>query len=110
MPHKIERLNSTSGPFTLTASASTTPKIPFGAASGGAIIVDSLAGGATTISWHLCFDVANAPQPLYDGATAVTTAITAGRAYAIPDAAFATPFICGVLNAGTATIRISVKG
>jgi len=110
MANKIERLNSVSGPFTLTASASTSPKLPFGASAGGVIIVDSLAGGATTLAWHVAFDSAADARPLYDGATAITTAVTAGRAYAIPDAAFAAPYVVAVTNAGTASVRISVKG
>jgi hypothetical protein len=110
MPNKIERLNSIAGPITVTASAATSPKIPFGPAGGGVIIVDSLAGGATTLAWHVAFGPDLEARPLFDGTTAVTTSVTAGRAYAIPDAAFAAPYIVAVANAGTASIRISVKG
>lgn len=110
MPNKIERLNSVSGPFTLTASASTSPKVPFAAAGGAVFIVDAVAGGANTISWHVAFGPELTAQPLFDGANAVTTAIQASRVYAIPDAAFAAPYVVAVTNAGTATIRISVKG
>jgi len=110
MPNKIERLNSISGPITVTNSTTTSPKIPFGPAAGGVVVVDSLAGGANTLAWHVAFGPDLESRPLYDGTTAITTSVTAGRAYAIPDAAFAAPYVVAVTNAGTASIRISVKG
>jgi hypothetical protein len=110
MSNKIERLNSVTSQITVTASASTSPKVPFGAAGGGVFIVDSVAGGATTLAWHVAFNPEATPQPLHNSSGAVTTAIVASRAYAIPDEAFAAPYIVAVTNAGTASIRISVKG
>lgn len=110
MPHKIERLCSVTGSVVATASASTSPKIPFGAAAGGAIVVDSVASGATTITWHVAMGQEDTPRPLNAGGSGVTTAIAASNAYALPDALYGAPFIVAVTDAGTATFRVSVKG
>jgi hypothetical protein len=45
-----------------------------------------------------------------DGTADVSTTIVANKAYPIPDALFAAPFIVAVTNAGTATFRLCVKG
>lgn len=110
MPNKIERLSSVSGDIIATNSASTSPKIPFGAAGGGTIIVDAVASGATSITWHVAFGPEQTARPLNADAAAVTTAIAANNAYTLPDALFAAPFIVAVTNAGTATFRLAVKG
>lgn len=110
MPNKIERLNSVSGSITATNVAATSPKIPFGAAAGGAIVVDAVAGGASTISWHVAFGPELTPVPINADGAGVTTTIAANNAYALPDALFGAPFIVAVTNAGTATFRVSVKG
>lgn len=109
MPNKIERLNSVTGQFVATASAATSPKIPFGAAAGGVIVVDSVSS-ATTITWHVAFGQELTPVPLNADGSGVTTTIAAGNAYVLPDALFAAPFIVAVVNAGAATFRVSVKG
>jgi hypothetical protein len=109
MPNKIERLNSVAGPFTATNSASTSPKIPFGAAAGGIIVVDAVSS-ATTITWHVAFDAEVTPRPVNADGAGVTTTIAANQAYVLPDALFGAPYIVAVVNAGTATFRISVKG
>lgn len=109
MPHKIERLSSVSGTITATNSASTSPPIPFGAAAGGILIVDSVSS-ATSITWHVAFGQELTPRPLNADGAAVTTTIAANNAYTLPDALFGAPFIVAVVNAGTATFRLSVKG
>jgi hypothetical protein len=109
MANTIERLNSVAGPFTATNSASTSPKIPFGPVAGGIIIVDSVSS-ATTITWHVAFGAELTPRPLNADGAGVTTTIAANQAYALPDALFGAPYIVAVVNAGTATFRISVKG
>ena len=109
MPQKLERLNSVSASLIATSSASTSPKIPFGAVSGGMIHVSAVSSAAS-ITWHVAFAPEETPVPVSSGGSAVTTAIAAGNAYAIPDAVFAAPYIVAVANAGTATFRVSVKG
>lgn len=109
MAGKIERFNSVTGSLSLTNSASTTAKIPFGPAAGGVIIVDAVSGAAS-INWHVAFGPELTPVPLNSDGAAATTSITVSNAYPIPDAAFAAPFVAPVLNAGTATIRVSLKG
>lgn len=110
MPNKIERVCSVTGSVVATASASTSPKIPFGAAAGGAIIVDGVTGGAATLTWHVAFGQEDTPRPLNSGGSGVTTAIATNNAYALPDALYGAPFIVAVADAGTATFRVSVKG
>jgi hypothetical protein len=109
MPHKIERLCSVTGSIVATASASTSPKVPYGAAASGAIVIDSLAGGANTLTWHAAFGPEDTSVPVNSGG-AVTTSVSAGTAYPIPAALSGAPFIAAVTNAGTATFRIAVKG
>ena len=110
MPHKIERLNAVAGPFVATNSASTSPKLPFGASAGGVIVVDAVASGATSLTWHVALGAELTPVPVNADGAGVTTAIVAGQAYTLPDALFAAPFIVAVTNLGTATFRIAVKG
>jgi len=110
MPQKIERLSSVTSTVSLTNSAATSPKIPFGAAAGAVFIVDAVAGGATTLNWHVAFGPELTAVPANDGSADVTTAIVVNKAYPLPDALFAAPYIVAVTNAGTASIRLCVKG
>lgn len=110
MPNKIERHSSVIDTVTATNVAATSPKIPFGASAGGILIVDAVASGATSITWHVAFGPELTPRPLNADGAAVTTTIAANNAYTLPDALFAAPFIVAVTNAGTASFRISVKG
>jgi hypothetical protein len=110
MPQKIERLSSVTNTITATSTAASSPKIPFGAAAGGVLIVDAVAGGATSLAWHVAFGPESTPVPANDGTADVTTTIVANKAYPLPDAVFAAPFIVAVTNAGTATFRLCVKG
>lgn len=109
MSGKIERFNSVTGAITLTASASTSPKINFGPAAGGIFVVDSL-DTASKIDWYVALSPEDTAAQIYDCDIALSTSVTAGQAYAIPDALFGAPFVVGVTDAGTATIRLSVKG
>ena len=106
---KIERYSTTTGSHALTNSASTTARIQYGAAAGGLIVVDS-ASSATSIAWHAALSPTDTPAPIHADGAAVTTSIAANRAYAIPDALFGSMFIVPVTDAGTASIRICVKG
>lgn len=110
MPNKIERLSSVISQIVATNSASTSPPIPFGAMAGGMIIVDAVASGATSITWHVAFGPELTPRPLNADGAAVTTTIAVNNAYTLPDALFGAPFIVAVTNAGTATFRVAVKG
>lgn len=110
MPTKLERHSSSVGPITFTASASTSPRIPFGASAGAIICVTAVTGGAATVAWYVAAGPEATPLPLvYDGASVATT-IAAGSAYALSDAVYAAPFLIGVTDTGTATVQIFVKG
>lgn len=110
MPNKIERYSSVTSQIVATNNPATSPKIPFGAAAGGMIVVDSVAGGATSLSWSVAVGPEATPATANDGTADVSTTIAAGKAYPIPDAVFAAPFLVAVTNAGTATFRLCVKG
>jgi len=107
---KIERLNSVISTVTATNSTTTSPKVPFGAVSGGILIVDTLNDGANKLVWHTAFHVADTARPVQVDGANLETAVAADKAYAIPDELFGAPFIVAVTNAGTATFRLSVKG
>jgi len=107
MPSKIERRSSVSQPYVLTASASSTPQIPYGAISGAIAIVTAVTGGATTLTWRVSAAGGDISVPLVG---ANTTTVSAGNAYEVPDQVFAAPFIAATTNAGTATITFLVKG
>lgn len=107
MPHKIERLCSVTSTYTVGTDPSAAPKIPFGAAAGGIIIVDSVDEGSDTLNWHVAF---GPEDPLVGVGSGLQTDITPGNAYPVPDALFAAPFISAVTNNGTVTFRMCVKG
>jgi hypothetical protein len=109
MPNKIERLSAATPVITATNSTSTSPKIAFGAVAGGVMFVTAVSS-ATKVTWHAAIDASATPLPLYADGAVVETAVAANRAYPVPDAAFAAPFIVAVTDAGTATIQITVKG
>lgn len=108
MPNKIERLSSVTQAMTLTDDVATTPAIPFGASAGATLFVVSVSG-ATSITWHV-LHAPGATACAMDSDGPVTTAIQAGKAYAFPDSLFATPFVKAVLNGGTASVVVSLKG
>jgi len=107
---RMERQNSVTAALSLTGAAGTSAKIPFGPAGGGIIVVDSVTGSANKITWHACLAPSDTPQPIYSEGSVVETSIAASRAYPIPDACFASPIVVPVLNADTASIRVSLKG
>ena len=108
MPNKIERLSSVTQAMTLTDDAATTPAIPFGASAGATLFVESVSGAAA-ITWHV-LHAPGATAAVMDSDGPVTTSIEAGKAYAFPDSLFATPFVKAVLDSGTASVVVSLKG
>jgi len=107
---KIERFSSVTAALALTDTATTSARVPFGAASGGIIIVDAVTGSANKITWHAAFGDGDTPRPIWNESAVVETSIQANRAYPIPDACFAATRVVPVLNADTATVRVSLKG
>jgi hypothetical protein len=108
MPNKIERLCSVTGEIALTDNIATTPAIPFGAAAGATLFVESVSG-ATSITWHVMHSATGSAAAM-DSDGAVTTAIQAGKAYSLPGVLYAAPFVKAVLDSGTATAVVSLKG
>jgi hypothetical protein len=109
MSGKIERFNSITGSVTMTNDPAASPKIPFGPAAGGIVVVDS-ASGATVINWYTAFTASEQAKPLYVNDAVVSTTVSPGQAYPIPDGLFGAPFVVGVTDSGTLTVRLSVKG
>lgn len=109
MPNKIERLHSVTESISLTADPTTSARIPYGAVAGGMVFVDALATG-TKIIWYAAPARGDSAYPVYDFNNLQETYISASRAYPVPDGCYSAPFLVPVLDAGTATISLSVKG
>ena len=108
MPNKIERRSSVSEPIYVTSSVG--KPIPYGASGGGLFVVEAAAGGCTSLAWGVVATAEGTPMQMMSGTTPSSTTIAVGNAYALPDELFAAPFIVIATNAGTATIRLCVKG
>jgi hypothetical protein len=94
----------------LTASASTTERIPYRNAAGGVLTVGSVAGGATTITWWSMTEPGATPVQILDvSGNAVTTTITANTVRLIPDSLYGCHILVPVLNAGTASVTYTGK-
>lgn len=109
MPYKIEHKSSVHAPVTFQSNVAQAGRMPYGAVAGGTALVTAVSGAAT-LSWYVAANSESTLYPAYSGSTPVTTSITAGRAYKLPDELFAAPFIAAVTDAGTATITLCVKG
>lgn len=113
MPTEIVRFND--GPtktVVFTNADNTTGGFNLAVYSGAIVMVDSVAGGATTLTWK-CKERegASSVYAAADGSdSALTTTIQAGRAYAVPDELFAAGYVLATTNAGTASCRVIVKG
>lgn len=94
----IERLNAA---VTLAlATGATSPTIDVRGLVGGGILVPAGVGYAT-LTFYAAVDDSDTLVPLYDGGSAVTMSVTAGRYYALPDQVF---------NCGLIQIRADVAG
>ncbi len=94
---KIRRKNK-SYPFTLSTATSVAVTIPMYDMAGGLVTVGTMSTDATSIQLFVANAEAGPFRRLYDssGAAADITlapSTAAGRAYAVPDAAFAAPYI-----------------
>lgn len=100
--------------FTITASTeagSQAEKIPMRLFAGAAVLIGNTAG-ATGISWRGAAGINDTPVQIYADGTAVTTAVTLGI-HAVPDEAFAVPFVAPVLLSGGSTsmsLTVMAKG
>jgi hypothetical protein len=91
MASKIER-NSGVSEVEIVADGSGRP-IPYGAVSGGILIVDD---GAGTIEWCVVAKPGDEPSPLLtEEGKPCTQAVEAGKAYEIPHGAYAAKFLVG---------------
>lgn len=109
MPNKIERLSGTTTALSLTSDPATTPCVPYGAMAGGIVHVSAVTS-ATKIIWYVAHDRAGQRFAVSDGYVAQETLIVPLTSYPVPDACYAAPFLCPVVDAGDASVSISVKG
>ena len=72
------------------------------------MFVESVSG-ATSVTWHVMHSASGSVAAM-DSDGAVTTAIQAGKAYAFPGVLYAAPFVKAVVDSGTATVVVSLKG
>jgi hypothetical protein len=94
----------------VTNSTSTTGRIDMQRYAGGGYFVSSLVTGVT-ITWHVASSSSATPVALMDRTnTAVTQSVTDARAYPIPDECYGFPFAVPVLDAGSASLAVCVKG
>lgn len=111
MPNRISRYGGQPATYTLaTSSGAVTSRIPYSANAGGMIYVT--AGSNVTLTWYTSHSASGTLFQLYssDGSTAVSQAVTSGRAYPIPDEAFGAAFIVPVSSAASTTIVVTPKG
>lgn len=109
MSARIQRENASFGPISLTASATTSAKIPYRTMAGGLIFVTSVAG-ATSINWYVASGDEATPVALADASgNAVSTPIVSGKSYEFPGSLYGAQVVVPVLNAGTATATVNVK-
>lgn len=106
----IRYLASVSG-LTLATSGASPSRIGYQGLAGGLLFVDTLTGGATyTITWYVAFTPGGTLIPAADtSGNALTTTVTAGKAYEIPGSLYGAIEICPVLNNGSGTARASLK-
>lgn len=103
-----------SNTFTITVSTeagTAAAKIPMKLFAGAAVLIANTAG-ATQISWRGAAGQNDAPVQIYGDGSALTTAVTVGI-HAVPDAAFAVPFVAPVLVSGGSTamtLTVMAKG
>ena len=106
---EITRQYSTVTLTAASSAASTTPRLSFRPFCGGGIMIAST-GGATQIQWHVADTFESVPRPLYADGAPVTSAVVVG-AQAIPDAAFAFPFVAPVIvGAASVGMTVHLKG
>lgn len=113
MPSEIVRWSEApSQNVVFTNADGTTGGFNMAVYSGAIIYVVSVSGGATTLTWKAKErESSSAAYTLADSADAPqTTTVQAGRAYAIPQAAFAAGYVLATTNTGTVTCRVMVKG
>lgn len=113
MPVEIVRWNDAPAQnVVFTNSDSTTGGFAMAVFSGAMIHVTGVSGGATSLTWKVKEkEASTTAYTLADATnTALTTAVSAGRAYAVPDAAFAAGFLVATTDQGQVTCRVFVKG
>lgn len=106
----IERLFSTNTVVVANSSAATTSgSFAYGRFAGGVVTIANT-NSATKIDWYAAPEYGEAPRPVYEFGSAVTTNVTVG-VHPIPDACFGAVYVCPVITgATTMAMTVTVKG
>lgn len=99
-------------PITCTTNPATTGGIPMRLASGALLMVESLEGGASSVTFY-AKETADSDSfyVLVDASgTPITQNLFGGQAFPLPTETFAATFVAIQTNAGTAQIKYSAKG
>ena len=92
-----------------STAATTAGMFPFGR-FGGACVMIAATNSCTGINWHGTVDPAVTPQQIYNGGSAVTSAVTVGI-HPVPDACFAVNYVVPVVVGGTTcAMTVMAKG
>jgi len=95
-----------------TNSAATSAGFSMAGGAGALVLVSSVSGGASALTFVVKSDPASADNFTFipdSSTTAVSQPISAGVAFELPGGLFAARWVIPVTNAGTASIRVVVK-
>ena len=110
-PAQITRYSVQLPALNLGVITDTPTKITYTGFAGGLLFVDTLTGGSTyTITWYAAFTEGGSLVPVADtSGKALTTTVTAGKAYEIPGSLYGATQIAPILNSGSGTARATLK-
>ena len=110
-PTSISRATFSIDGLNLAVSGGSPSRISYRGVAGGLLFVDTLTGGATyTITWYAAFTEGGTLVPAADtSGNALTTTVTAGKAYEIPGSLYGAVQIAPVLNNGSGAARATLK-
>lgn len=96
--------------YSLNTAVGTTPEIDFTIMNTGAFIHIPNGSSITSLTYHVCDQSGGTYLPAQDsGGSAITQTVAATKAYAMPSAVLASPYIKIVVNAAGSVV-ISYRG
>ena len=109
MPNKTEKTSACHDEITVTSVATNNTRVPYGACSSGTLFVRSLSGATSVTWWVASCPESTLTQAFTGGNVALTTNVSARRAYPFPAEISGAPFVVLQSNSGTATIVLTTK-
>lgn len=108
-PSPIIRFTDSVTGLALAPISGTPARIPYRGVAGGLLFLDTLVTG-TTITWYVAYTEGDTLVPAADtSGNALTTTVSAGKAYEIPGSLYGAAQISPVLNSGSGTARATLK-